>query len=341
MKATSIQHAPEAASSDPCRQTSATAPLQKSKQKQTSADEPVDPLKVTESDPTNLETLADSDCDTSDRDVEVFAESIEGSVEYTSLVRQLVETVRERITYFRSDAGGSLSLEEARKRAFKKCQDDEEARRLCAWIKRSPVDTVSFYELAQLWDFTPQAAEEAWKLIKIEAAKEFKSGHLASRASLPTAQLREAWAVAKFLAIRESFYDEWQPRGGTEVGLIDMLVQCYLQWTYWVEQVVLRSQTPPRREALEYREWKRLQGTKIASSWATGDWLQPYVDEQIALENATQMADRWHRMYLRSLRHLRDLRRYNSVTINNAKQVNIATDQAQQSNQTAWGRLQK
>jgi hypothetical protein len=43
------------------------------------------------------------------------------------------------------------------------------------------------------------------------------------------------------------------------------------------------------------------------------------------------MADRWNRIYLRTLRNLRYLRRY-SVTIDNPQQVNIAADGGQQVN---------
>ena len=51
-----------------------------------------------------------------------------------------------------------------------------------------------------------------------------------------------------------------------------------------------------------------------------------------ALEHAVQMADRWNRIYMRTLRQLRDLRRYGKVTINNPTQVNIAADGGQQVN---------
>lgn len=292
----------------------------------------VDPLTIAGPELDSLDTARDSDGSFNNREIEVFAESIEGAVAHNSLVRQLLETVRERITFFRSAAGGALSLEQARARALKKCVDDHEAQKLFDWILREPADTISFYELARLWDRDSEAAEKVWKLIKKEAENEFKSGHLASRAVFPTRDIREAWVTAKFLAIRDSIYEEWQPRGGTEIALIDMLVQCYIQWNYWLEQVTLRSQTSPRTETFEYREWKRQQSSEIAKSWEDGKWFPQYVDEQTALETATQMADRWQRMYLRSLRHLRDLRRYNSVTIRNAKQVNIASDHAQQSN---------
>ncbi len=71
----------------------------------------------------------------------------------------------------------------------------------------------------------------------------------------------------------------------------------------------------------------------MASGWGPGYWDIPYVREQEAVEHATQMADRYNRMFLRSLRQLRDLRRYRMpVTINNPQQVNIAADGGQQVN---------
>ena len=57
------------------------------------------------------------------------------------------------------------------------------------------------------------------------------------------------------------------------------------------------------------------------------------MSEQNAIEHAAQMADRWNRIYMRTLRNLRDLRRYSMpVTINNPQQVNIAADGGQQVN---------
>jgi hypothetical protein len=57
------------------------------------------------------------------------------------------------------------------------------------------------------------------------------------------------------------------------------------------------------------------------------------------LERAYQMADRFNRMFLRTLRQMRDLRRYQMpVTINNPKQVNIAVEGGQQVNVQSKGR---
>ena len=51
------------------------------------------------------------------------------------------------------------------------------------------------------------------------------------------------------------------------------------------------------------------------------------------------MADRYQRMYMRTLRQMRDLRRYSSpVMIENAGQVNVAADGGQQVNVQEKGR---
>ncbi len=170
-------------------------------------------------------------------------------------------------------------------------------------------------------------------MMKSEAADEFESGHLASKAYLPNRERRTAWDVASYLGLRESFISEWQPRGGIELSLIDTLAQAFLHFQYWLKQTVLRSQSKPRESHQGYilRQERRNPGKDVSSGYTCGHWDMPYVSEQAAVEHAGQMADRWHRIYMRTLRNLRDLRRY-SVTINNPQQVNIASDGGQQVN---------
>jgi hypothetical protein len=57
------------------------------------------------------------------------------------------------------------------------------------------------------------------------------------------------------------------------------------------------------------------------------------VSEAEAINEAAQMVDRWSRLFLRTLRQLRDLRRYAApgtaapVTIHNPAQVNVGHQQ--------------
>ena len=145
--------------------------------------------------------------------------------------------------------------------------------------------------------------------------------------------MKQVWNIARYLGVRESFIDDWQPNGGIEVALIDMMAQTYFQWQFWLEQTVKRSETKERVENHEYSKWiaQRKAEYKI-NGWSEGEWSRPYVSEQQALEHAVQMADRFNRIFMRTLRQLRDLRRYSPVTINNPNQVNIAADGGQQVN---------
>ncbi len=100
-----------------------------------------------------------------------------------------------------------------------------------------------------------------------------------------------------------------------------------------MKQSVLRSETREREVHPEYAKWQEWKNPKEAnkSGFLSGYWFRPFVSEQEAIEHAAQMADRWNRIYMRTLRNLRDLRRY-SLVINNPQQVNIAGDGASQMN---------
>ncbi len=270
---------------------------------------------------------------------EVAIDSLEASVGYGSLLRQMQHSHSERVAYYRSAEGGALSIEDARKAAFHPCKDAEEAKRKFDSLMSLPLEIIGFADIGELRAIAPRTAEAFWEWMKQEGRDQFESGHLASNSMLPVKYMRSAWTTACYLGLRESLADEWQPRGGIELSLIDMMAQAFLQYQYWTEQTVLRSQTEPRYEDQEYTRWKNWQREAKTESWKHGYWDIPYVREQQALEHAAQMADRWNRIYLRTLRNLRDLRRYTpQVTINNPQQVNIgeqvnvATDGGQQIN---------
>jgi hypothetical protein len=260
--------------------------------------------------------------------------SLESQVGYSSLYRQMHDAFMNEVAFHRSVAGGSLTLAEARKRAFRACQNKEEAKKLFSGLMQMPVDQLDFVELSELHAEAPRVAERLWELAKREGRKEFESGHLAANAIFPVNHMKILWNIAKYLGTRESFVSEWKPRGATEMVLIDMMAQSHYQWLYWLEQTVRRSETREHEEHPDYKEWKRLRMASHEKTWSSeGYWLRPYVSEQEAIEHAVQMADRWNRMFLRTLRQLRDLRRY-TVTINNPNQVNIASDGGQQLNVT-------
>jgi hypothetical protein len=263
----------------------------------------------------------------------VAVDSLESAVGYSSLIRQMQEAFFDQVAFYRSEAGGSLSVDEARTRAFHVCENEEQAKALFDSLMNKPLHSVDFNSLSELYAGAPRVAERMWEMIKTEGRAEFESGHLAANTMFPVPHMKQAWNIARFLGVRESFIDDWNPQGGTEVALIDMLAQTYFQWQYWVEQVVLRSETRPRAEHPDYVQWKQWQEKKKKTqSWSEGYWFPQYIAEQSAIDHAVQTADRFNRIFMRTLRQLRDLRRYSPVTINSPQQVNIAAHGGQQVN---------
>lgn len=271
-----------------------------------------------------------------DFEVDVFIDSLESEVGYTSLFRQMHHAFVRMVAFYRFDAGGALSVEDARKEAFHLCKDEKEAKELLDSMMRLPLDCLNFVDLLKLQEIAPRVAERFWERTKIEGRKEFESGHLAANITFPVGYMKGMWNIARYLGVRESFIDDWHPQGGIEVALIDMMAQSWFQWQYWIEQTVKRSETRESEMHPEYSRWLAQRNRELKSYGITeGYWNRPYVSEQQALEHAVQMADRFNRIFMRTLRQLRDLRRYSPLTINNPNQVNIANEGGQQVNVSA------
>lgn len=267
--------------------------------------------------------------------IEVPVGSLESAVGYSSLFRQMHQAFVRRVAFHKTPEGGSLSTEDARARAFHSCTNKEEAKKEFRTLMGLPLESLNFVDLLELHSFAPRVAERFWERTKLEGRKEFISGHLSANITFPEGYMKQVWNMARYLGVRESFIDDWKPTGGIEYSLIDMLTQTYFQWQFWLEQTVKRSQTREREQHPEYSRWMAQREKEYsAQGWTDGYWFRPFVSEQQALEHAVQMADRWNRMYMRTLRQLRDLRRYTPVTINNPNQVNIAAEGGQQVNVT-------
>lgn len=276
-----------------------------------------------------------NDIVTQDHEVGVDIDSLKARVGYGSLLRELQHAYIERVAFYRSKMGGALELEEARAAAYHACKDEGEAKEIYDKMMSLPLDCLDFVDIAEMWPVAPHLAEEIWERLKYEAGDKFESGHTATEAMYPARHMRTAWNVASYLGLRESFIAEWQPRGGIELSLIDMLAQAFLMYQHWMKESVMRTETKERQVHPEYEQWQRFKEPKASqrSGFLDGYWFRPFVHEQAAVEHAAQMADRWNRIYMRTLRNMRDLRRYSvPVTINNPQQVNIAADGGQQVN---------
>jgi hypothetical protein len=175
---------------------------------------------------------------------------------------------------------------------------------------KSP-QNVSWSDLTTMEGDEPGSGKEAWKVVKQEASRHLESGHRAAR----TFDKRKTpWDEAQFHVLRTSFVDDCQPTNAVEGRLVDMLAVIYSAWEWWFElSMIFATNT----------------GVDVQTTLdQEGLWHPPRLDTVRTQELAVSMADRYHRQFMRTLRALRDLRRYApAVNIGNAEQVNIAAQQ--------------
>ncbi len=89
-----------------------------------------------------------------------------------------------------------------------------------------------------------KAALAAWRRIEAEAQAELASGH---RATVALEWDSKPWERARFLAIPQAFIDEWQPRGGSEMALIDQMTQAHGTYLFWMTRLHILSVTERKR----------------------------------------------------------------------------------------------
>jgi hypothetical protein len=226
------------------------------------------------------------------------------AAEIGSLAREMAAAYARMVTFNREQL--HMSAEQADATVRRK--DDPE------WIQRAlsqPPDQVSWFALSTLIEQSPEAGLAAWERIKAEARDELASAH---RVATTLEWDGSPWERARFLAIRKAFCDEWQPRGGIEAILIDQMAQAHASYLFWMERLHIQSVTEARREDHKLKN--------------EGYWQPPSLDTAAAIDQSAAMADRFHRLFLRTLRALRDLRRYvPSVVVQNAGQVNVGGQQ--------------
>lgn len=153
---------------------------------------------------------------------------------------------------------------------------------------------------------------DVWERIKDAARGEEVLGLSAARTI--EGYMATPWERATFLALRSGIVDEWKPRGGLELALIDTLATSLYMYRFWLSQHVERATTRAEIETSDLAERGR---RRLPFDW-----------EEDGTTQAAEMADRFHRMAMRTLRSLRDLRRYApAVSIQSAGQVNIGEKQ--------------
>ena len=195
-----------------------------------------------------------------------------------------------------------------RDQALARIREDDP--RMIERIRTAPPSQVTFVDLYMLGRHSPELSVQRWEEVKQAARNELRTGHRAANIVVPKST-STCWHKARFLALRSELLDGWQPRNSIEQALLDILMQMQSQYEHWLE--VLTSRT-----TLEaYCERKN-----------EGCWNPPRVTDSEAIEQAAAMVDRFHRIMMRTIRTLQNLRRNPPVvTVHNAGQVNVGQQQ--------------
>ena len=225
-------------------------------------------------------------------------------------LRQVLATAAEsfiaRLEFYKSEGGGTMSHDEAVKEALQ-CH---EARR--AYVQGLAVEEINWGHMAAVAEANTDDALDLWARVREAADDELQSGRRGAKVAGHNA---DPYALAQYLAIRDSFADHWQPNGGIESAMIDQLAVSYSLELYW--------STVAHERAMRNYDAQRDQ----AKRYEVAGWKSPYQSEADAVDQAHRLADGYNRRFLRVLRQLRDLRRYAPVVIQNAQQVNVGNQQ--------------
>jgi hypothetical protein len=176
-------------------------------------------------------------------------------------------------------------------------------------LDKSP-ERIGWLDLNGLANQDPEAGACRWEEVKRAARDELHSGHRAARAFRDTSPFERA----QFLALRDDLARQWRPQGGIEVQLVETMALAQTGWLFWLRALSNLAVVGPELSGRDARE-----------EWGT---VTPRLTEGEAMERAAAMAERFNRIFLRTLRALCELRkRVPNVVVQNAGQVNVGAQQ--------------
>jgi hypothetical protein len=227
--------------------------------------------------------------------------------EAVPLAQQMHAALALLVKNYKRDLG--LSPQEALDKATQAQPGDEDR------FRHTPPEKLTWYNLHFLTQRDPETAAQRWDEIKQAARHELRSGHRMARAFHDCSP----WERAQFLALRDDLAREWRPRNGIERQLIETMAQAQTAWIFWLNVMhtwlVVGAEESGR-------------GCTTVTGHAT-----PRLTTAEAIDRAGAMAERFHRIFLRTLQALRDLRRYTpAVVVQNAVQVNVNGQPAETQN---------
>ena len=171
-----------------------------------------------------------------------------------------------------------------------------------------PANQVSWTHLYMLRKRDPDLALQRWEEIMQAARDELRDGHRGAKAF--ETDVSTPLDRARILVVREAICEDLKPQNGTERILIDAITQAHLAYYFWIERSMLFATLDSSAEN--------------STGKKTGTMNTPRVTDFQSVDQAAAMADRFNKMFVRSLRAFVDLRRHApTVIVENANQVNV------------------
>jgi hypothetical protein len=226
--------------------------------------------------------------------------------ETRQVVMQAAQSFIGTVEFYKSEFGGGKPHDEAVKEALQ-CH---EWRR--GYVESLPCEEITWGHMSAVGEVSIEDALRLWTRVREAADDELESG---KRGAKVAGDNSGPYALARYLAIRDSFADQWKPQGGIESAMVEMLAVSYSLQMYW--------SSIGHDRALRVHDQQR----EALKRYEAEGWKSPYQSEADAIEQAQRLADGYNRQFLRVLRQLRDLRRYAPVVIHNAQQVNVGNEQ--------------
>ena len=184
-------------------------------------------------------------------------------------------------------------------------------------------DQVSWHELSNLMEHEPTRAQDAWNRVKAAAREELQTGLRGARAV--ERSFSSPYERARYLVILEALTESLAPRGGMEHLLVQQAATAYEQWLRWQQIATQRIEHEGWNGDRDRRRQLENMPPRARERYERDDgWMPPRLSDAEAVEQATAMADRQQRGFLRVLKTLRDMRRFaGPVIVASAGQVNL------------------
>jgi hypothetical protein len=185
---------------------------------------------------------------------------------------------------------------------------------------------VSWHELGNLTEHTPEQGAALWQSICDEAVRELQTGTRAAKTV--ERQFAGPYDRARFLVMLRGLELSLKPEGAHEHLIVQQMAVAYEQILRWetvatqrIDGEAFHADRDRRRslESMSARDRERYE-------WEHG-WMPPRVSDAEAIDQAVLTADRYRRAFLRLLRTLRDMRRVMGSVVMMGGQLNVAERQ--------------